>query len=54
VLGFTARDLLQHFLLGVAVHHAGEDAILDCVEENATVGLGGRLLVEPRTCGRVS
>jgi hypothetical protein len=54
VLGFAASDLLQHLLLGVAVHHAREDAVLDGVEEDAAVGLGGRLLVEPGTCGGVS
>lgn len=51
VLGLASRDLLQHFLLGVAVHHAREDAVLDGVEEDAAVGLGCWLLVQPRTCG---
>jgi hypothetical protein len=37
VLCFAARDFLQNFLLGIAIHHAREYTILDGVEENATI-----------------
>lgn len=45
-------DLLQHLLLGVAVHRPREDTVLDGVQDDAPVRLGGRLLVQLGTCGR--
>lgn len=50
MFGFTSSDLLQHLLLGVSVHHARKDAVLDGVQEDSTVGLRCWLLVETRTC----
>jgi len=49
VLALLAGDLLEHALLGLSVHHAGEDAVLDGVEYDGTIRTRRRLLVKSRT-----
>ena len=49
VLALGAHDLLQDALLGLAVHHTREDAILDRVQDDGTVGTRSRLLVQLRS-----
>lgn len=46
VFCLAARDFLQHLLLGVAIHHAGKDAVLDGVQDDTSIRLGGRLLIQ--------
>lgn len=48
VFGFASSDLLEDLLLGVAVHNAREDAVLDSVQEDSAVGFRCWLLVEAR------
>lgn len=49
VLALGARDLLEHPLLRLAVHHPREDAILDRVQDDRSVRTGRRLFVQLRT-----
>lgn len=49
MFGFASSDLLKDLLLGVAVHNAREDAILDSVQEDSAVGFRCWLLVETWT-----
>lgn len=49
ILALRPCDFLEHPLLGLAIHHAGEDAILDRVQNDGTVGTSRRLLVQSRT-----
>lgn len=39
-------NLLQHLLLGVAIHHPREDTVLDGIEDDAPIRLGRRLFVK--------
>lgn len=49
MFGFAAVDFVEHFLLGVAVHHAREHAIFDGVQDDAAIRLCRRLLVQSRS-----
>lgn len=50
VFAFRARDFFQDALLRFSIDYAREDAILDRVQDDGTVGTGGRLLIQSRTC----
>ena len=49
VLALGAHNLLEDALFGLAVHHTREDAILDRVQDDGTVGTRSRLLVQFRS-----
>lgn len=49
MFGFTSSDLFEDLLLGVAVHNARKDAVLDGVKEDSAVGFRCWLLVKTRT-----
>ena len=49
VLALGPLDLFEHLLLRLAVHHPREDAILDRVQNDRSIGSGRRLFVQLRT-----
>lgn len=51
VLRLRARNLLQHFLFGLAVNNAGKNTVFNGIQDDSTIRFGRWLFIEFRTCG---
>jgi len=50
VLRLRARNLLQHFLFGLAVNNAGKNTVFNGIQDDSTIRFGRWLFIEFRTC----